>query len=86
MAQDAPTEQDSIFCRNATLTDINRTLIEMGSSLESFPELLAQFTGDNLNNFLHDFAEPEQQPAINNYALFNHGQHAAFDRIVAAIQ
>ena len=86
MAQDAPSEQDTIFSRNATLSDINRTLIEMGSSLESFPELLAQFTGDNLNQFLIDFAEPEQQPAINNYALFNHGQRMAFDRIVDAIQ
>ncbi|KAG9319383.1 hypothetical protein KVV02_002733 [Mortierella alpina] len=81
-AQNHP--QDMVRSRNAALSDIHSILTEMGSSLDLFQELFALFTGDDINQGLDDVQAPEPQP-VDNQALFNEGQRAAYDRVLQAI-
>lgn len=82
--QEAPDAAMELSARNAALSDINLILTEMGSNLATFPELLTQFTGEDINQGFNEVMHQEPAP-VNNHALLNQGQCAAFDRIIDAL-
>jgi len=78
--------QNATDAKNAALSDIHKTLLQMGYSLRAYLKLLAEFTGEDIDQ-IFDFVEyPEEEPPVDNLANFNQRQRAAFDRIMQAVQ
>ena len=84
-AQPVPDAAMEVSAKNTALSDINVFLKEMGSSLENYPLLFAEYTGEDIDQAYVDLQQQQDPIPPNNAALLNPAQRAAFDTVADAV-